>query len=465
MKKMRRTVIDSKRIALLAAGLASSVVVSMAASAEDARVWSMDAGLEHSDNIRRTDEGSASDTIAQAGLAITFNNKRPRLDTQIGADLKYWSYLDNTYKDEVVGGFNGGLTYSFKPERFTWMVHDNFGQVAADPRSTVTAGNRRNVNFLTTGPDLTLPLGSVNALVMSGRYSRVNYDSPNDTTIDPNVNGGNGENNTKYMGSLGLVHRLSDEMSVSLNGSTTRTQYEDNSALIVNAQDYDVREASVGFNAKGIRTTLATRLGWTQLRFDNESHSGLLASVALSRKIGTRSTLAAEVGTQYADTADTFAQGQVFRGVNSNTSDATASNDPFKSDYLNVSWVLIGARSTMTFALFTRKEKHEHEQDLDRKVQTLSADVSRRLGPRVTLTANGQYVRDRFQNTPDIITNQNVDLDYWSAGAGIQWLLGRSLGAQLRFDRQTGSGTGASRTYTENRVFAGITFTSGTSGR
>ena len=438
----------------------------MVASAQQAREWSMDAGLEHSDNIRRTDDGSASDTIAQAGIAINFNDTRPRLDTQIGADLKYWSYLDNTYKDEVVGGFNGGLTYSFKPERFTWMVHDNFGQVAADPRSTVTAGNRRNVNFLTTGPDVTLPLGgTVNSLVLSGRYSRVNYDSANDTSIDPNVNGGNGQNNVKYLGSLGLVHRLSDEMSVSLNGSTTRTQYDSDPALIQNAQDYDVREASLGFDAKGIRTTLGASAGYTELRFDNENHSGLLARLSLSRKIGTRSTVMAEVGTQYADTADTFAQGQVFRGVDSNTSDATASNDPFKSDYLNLSWVLIGARSTMTLALYTRKETHEHETDLDRKVQTLSVDASRRLGPRVTFTATGRYIRDRFESTPAVVTAGNVDLDSWSVGGGFQWLIGRSLGTQLRFDHQQGSGTGDSRTYTENRIYAGLTFTSGAAGR
>src|SRR6185295_17184262 len=89
MNKMRRTSLDSKRIAVLATGLAASVAASMAASAQQAqppqaREWSMDAGLEHSDNIRRTDDGSASDTIAQAGLTINFANTRPRLDTQIG---------------------------------------------------------------------------------------------------------------------------------------------------------------------------------------------------------------------------------------------------------------------------------------------------------------------------------------------------------------------------------------------
>ena len=188
------------------------------------------------------------------------------------------------------------------------MVHDNFGQVAADPRSTVTAGNRRNVNFLTTGPDLTFPLGgTVNTLVLSGRYSRVNYDGSNDSDISQNVNGGNGQNNVKYMGSLGLVHRLSEESSISLNGSSTRTQYDADPAFVLNAQDYDVRTVSLGFDAKGIRTTLGTSVGYTELRFDNEHHSGLLARFSLSRKIGTRSTLMAEVGTQYADTVDTFA--------------------------------------------------------------------------------------------------------------------------------------------------------------
>jgi hypothetical protein len=275
----------------------------------------------------------------------------------------------------------------------------------------------------------------------------------------------------KSLASLSLILRLSEATSISLNGSNTRTDYAD-SALAANAngtfaENYEVRDATLGFDATGIRTTLGTSVGYTELRFQGESHSGLLANVALSRKVGTRSTFSAEVGTQYADTAQTFAQGQVFSGPGG-TSDATASNDPFKSDYLNFRWTLVGARNTMTLGTFIRKESHERETDLDRKVGTLFVDVSRRLSPQVTLSLTGRYIRDRFNNSTDLTTTGNVgnvDLDSWSAGAGLEWLVGRSLGFQFRFDHQDGSGTGPTRNYTENRAYAGLVYSSGPRGR
>ena len=416
------------------------------AAGGDVTKWELTAGVTHSDNIALSAIDPISDSILQTGLQLQVADKRPRLDTEISADISYWDFANHTFKSQVVGGADAGLTLAIVPSRFTWSAHDNFGQLAVDPTTVLTPGNTQNVNLFSTGPSIALPLGSdVNTLVLQGLYSKADYG----TTL---------QDNQQHLGSVSLQHKLSERTTVSLNASDTHTVYDD--SLV--GSSFDVREGSIGFDAVGVRTSLTSAVGYTELRFLGESHDGLLARLGMTRFIGSRSKLSLEIGTEYTDSATQFAEGQQFRGVQTvpgtpglqgSVSDAVVSIDPFKSDYAIGAWDLLGTRSTLSFGFTLRSETHEQQTQFDRRLGTATVTFTRRISPLFVLSASSFYTRERFSGV-------NADLDTWSVGAGLDWTLSRTLAVQARFNRQDGSGTGA-RNYTEDRAYIGISYSDG----
>lgn len=430
----------------------------------DVANWALTAGMTHSDNIGLAIDDRISDTIAQVGLQLGLSDTRPRLDAVLATNLNYWDFLSGSYKSQLVGGASGGLTFNLIPERFIWTTTDNFGQVAADPTAPVTPGNMQNVNVFTTGPYIELPLGSqINSLALQGLYTKANY-------------GTSLEDSQQYLGSVGILHKLSTRVTVSFTASDLRTSYDESLA----GSSFDVRTAVFGFNGGGVRTTLFASGGYTQLLYLGQTHDGLTGRLGLTRLIGSRSQLSLEVGTQYSDAASQFAQQQNFQGVQSGpvagggaalagggsptqvgvpgvpggVSTTTISTDPFKSEYANTTWDLLGARTSLSLGLNLQKEVHQTQTDLNRRLGTLVVTVSRRLSPLLTVNANAAYTRSRFDTT-------DVNLNTLTLGAGLDWTVSRVLSLQARFNRQNGSGTGAQRQYTEDRVYIGISYSDG----
>lgn len=462
-------------------GMGGGVPMGGNAAPGDLANWALTAGATHSDNIGRTLDDRLSGTIAQVGLQLGVTDIRPRLDTVLATNLSYWDFLNGGYKSQVVGGANGGLTFNLIPERFIWTATDNFGQVTADPTAPVTPGNTQNVNVFSTGPYIELPLwGRINSLALQGLYTKGNF-------------GTSQEDSQQYLGSVGFLHHLSAKTTVSLTASDSRTTYDDTLA----GASFDVRGAALGFSGGGARTTLAASAGYTQLVYLGETHGGLQARLDLTRLIGARSQFSLEVGTQYSDATAEFAQQQNFQGVqagpvipSSPVSGGTApiysgsgplipggtspagqvpgvpggigttaiSTDPFKSDYANTTWSILGVRTTLSLGLNVEKEIHQSQTNLNRTYGTLNVTVTRRVTPLLSINANGSYTRQRF----DVL---DAEVNAWNLGVGVDWVLSRVLTLQATFNRQDGSGTGADTQYTEDRVYIGISYSDGRRAR
>ena len=159
-----------------------------------------------------------SETIGTAGLLLGITTDRPKLDADVAAHLEYRHYLDDTFDSEVVGGVNAFVAYAFIPERFIWVVEDNFSQISSDITAVDTPDNRENVNFLSTGPDFTIGLTARTSLQLSGRVSDEYYEERE-------------TDSQGLSGSLALIRQMSDASSVSLNGSHQRDRLRRGSLL------------------------------------------------------------------------------------------------------------------------------------------------------------------------------------------------------------------------------------------
>ncbi len=353
----RRIIHAMLRLGCVAVGL----VAALGAGAQTPD-WSVHAGVSQSDNIRRTSVDEESETIAEVGLDLKMDTKRPRLDANVDANLSYRSYLGNAYDDHAVGGFAGSAAVGFIPQRFTWLFQDNYGQLADDPFAVETPENRQNVNYFTTGPDFVLPLGDRTSLTAQGLWSDAYYEK---TPEDYN----------RLEGSLELAHRISSAFTTSLNATASRVEYDDET---INSS-YDVQNAYARFTANGVRTTLSADVGYMLLHDFGESDNGLLARLSFTRKVGALSTLTLDAGTEFSDTGNIFARDQALSGIQLQNGEAVASSDAFRADYGYFSWHTAADRTTVDLGASWREESHETETQLDRELVTANADVSRRL--------------------------------------------------------------------------------------
>jgi hypothetical protein len=396
-------------------------------------------GAEHSDNVERLAADETSDTIGQLGLQAEITRTRGRMNLSLASDLRYEKYFDDTFGENLIGGLNGTLSYAFIPERLRWVVAENFGQTFIDPVVVETPQNRQHVNFFSTGPDLTLPIGDRTQVSVMGRWSKASYELSE-------------SDDERLLGNLGLIRQLGDRSRVSLNGQTERVEFEVSGP----GDGYDRHSAYLGFEATGARTKLNMRAGVITLDAFGDTSSAPLFDVTLSRETSARSELTLNAGTTFTDSAEMFRRGQNLGGIEVGNDDIVASNDPFQSDYARLAWTLNGTRTTLGLTFDYSDEDHETADILNRSSVSGGLILSRRLSSTLTGSFGGEWRSEDFDEV-------DVSFDEWSAGLGLDWVLSSRMNVMLRGDHFEGTGDtfGApdARDYEENRVSVALTFT------
>lgn len=414
-------------------------VAAAGAEAQEARFgWSASVGATHTDNIGRTSVNEESETSGDLGLRFDWSRPEGRLRADAGADLLYRTYLDDRYDDELTGRLNGTLTYALVPERLSWVIEESYGQTLIDPRAVDNPGNRQNTNVFSTGPDLILGLGPRTNLTVSGRWTDASFEASN-------------TDNRRLTGAASLARRLSAASYLSLNGSATRVEYDDDSFN----SNYDTHSAYLGFGVEGARTSVSLQAGYTSLHDFGESEGGPLLNVDVERRVTPRSTLSLSAGTNLVDTADAFRRNFSTAPIGSGRDDAVVSRDPYQYDYLTLAWTLDAGRNGLRASVDWRQEDHERDDVLNRERIGAAVSLTRRLRDTLSASLAGSY------NTEDF-ADSGVDFDEWSLGVGLSWRLGRSFGLGLSAVHYEGSGDTVAgvgtRDFEENRLSVSLTY-------
>jgi hypothetical protein len=397
-------------------------------------------GAERSDNITRVPVDEVTDTTGIGRAAVVFEQHRPRLDTEITGDLQYRHYLDDTYDDEVVGGATADIGWGILPDRFVWVFQDNYGQIMTDPLGSDTPDNRESFNYFSTGPDITVPLGERTALLLSGRWSDTYYeDSP--------------EGNQGIEGHAGIARKLSDQTTVSLNGSVNDITYDEDEIF----PDYKITEGFMRMESESAQTTFSADLGYAEADRGGRKSDGPLVRLNVSRRITSRSTLTLDAGHEFDDTGQAFRVDQTGQGVGPDTDDTLAAGDVFLHTYGYLTLATEQERTVFSATVYGRKERHEDETELDRDLIGGSLFWSRRLSPRMDFDLTAGYSDEKF-------VTGDVAFKEWNAGAGIGWRFTEAVSMRLSITHFEGSGDGTVRDYDENRAYVGIRYSLGRRG-
>ncbi len=390
--------------------------------------------VSRTDNVFRTESNKTSDTLGSLGVGLDFRHDGRKLDVDARGDLDWIDYLDNSFGSKAFGYFNGNATWGEPTDFFQWVARETFGQLLGDPLAAVTPDNVENVNYFSTGPTFTLPLGNVGWTKLLGLYSKSSY-AQSDFNSD------------SLLGGLAFGHELSSSSRLSLNGTTEHTSF-DNSAN----PDYDVQQYFVHYEAAGARTTIDTDLGYTTLHEQGHSDSGLLARLRLGRRVSQSSSIYIRGSDERSSAGQSLRGGTATGGV-AGASVLPATADPFRERTYELGWRFSGSRTDVSLLVSHVEDTYERQVSLNNTGTTYSGTFERRLQPTLTLS----LIARRDSRHYDALGKY----DETNFTAELAKLFGR-LGVSLRYERydRTGSqvGTGTPLGYTENRAGLRLTY-------
>ena len=390
--------------------------------------YELTVGVGETDNLTRGPDGPSA-TILMEGLDLSWHDQRPRVSTDVDADLQYLTYIPRTYHSEVVGNFLGNLRATLAPQLLFWDFSDNFGQGRIDPLTAVSPLNRENINYFNTGPELLVPLSATNLLDIDTHYGNVSYQTSD-------------LNSSRYSARLGLIHQLSPQATVSLNGTDERVNFKDD----LGNPDYSRQDAFVRFDGHSNRTTIGVDLGYSKLRDPLASGGEVLARLQVSRKLSASSTVALSVGHQYSDAADAFLLGQTIGGANLATQTTTQTGAPFKSTYETLAWNFQRNRTGFGLSVAQYKEVYQDLATANDTRTQANAHISRLLSPTLTVGIGEDYFHQVFQSVDATATENDTD-------AQLTWHVSRSVSLMLDVLHANRHSNVAGTDFTENLVW------------
>lgn len=387
------------------------------------------AGLSiiYSDNINRQQASYGSDTVVTASAGFRYLHDSERWHMDLGALGSYTEFLENTFDSRALGSGNLLAGFTLVPRYLTWELQDNYGQIATDSFGAIEPADRQNVNYLTTGPNLTIPVGR-SRIDLQGRYSDVAYEDV-DTL-----------NNNRTSVQASLVHPWTDIRTLSVNLFQQTTRFDRDDLF----RDYDLRSAFLSLRSTPRRSVYQFELGATEVDDGLNKSRGTLVGLTYGHQISATSALQVYGRRGFADSADTFR----FEAGGSTDpilidQNVTPRADPFRETRVDLSWVSTRARGSYSVMPYWIDEDYVNNDAFDRTRGGIRADASYAFGGTWRLDA---YVSgEDYSYADSTFDHRDVQI-----GFGVTRFLSTALVAVARAERFDRSGDVDD--YTENRL-------------
>jgi hypothetical protein len=411
------------------------LALALPAAATQSFTYGVDAGVAETDNVTLVPTDKISQTEAITDLDFDFKQQTRLIDADAKGNFSYLDYLQNAYNNQLLGRFDGNAKIAVIPDRLTWVVQDDFGQSALDPFTPTTPNNLENVNYLSTGPDLSLRLGGTGFFNMSARYARTSYEtSP--------------FNSNRLQGSLGVGLLLSARSTVSLNADTERVLFTDTTLNT----DFNRTNAFLRYTLQGARTDLSADVGATRVSQTGDSTSGVLAKLQASRKLSSAATLKLSLGRDLTDASASFSSLQSGAIGVVGTAPAAVTSNSYTSDYASLDWQYHRFRTD--FGVSGRWEKDVYGTDPALDVTRGGAEF--RVGRRLTRSLRGEllgrlYRTDYINANAAAVAGSPTYDDQLIAGI-LTWRHGRGLEIKLRCEHDARVTSASDFGYKDNRA-------------
>jgi hypothetical protein len=438
-------------------------------SASDAETltYGIDSGVAETDNVTLVHSDKVSQTMAVLDADFDVKHLSSLLTVDAKGNFTELDYLQHAYGNQLVGRFDGSAILALIPQRLTWTLQEHFGQMALDPFTPMTPVNQENVNFLSTGPDLTLRFSGTEFLKMSARVSRVTFsDSP--------------YSSDRGSGTLAWGVDLSARSSISVNLDSERVLF-DNTAL---NSDFNRSNAFLRYELDGARTELTADLGATRITQSGSAiipggtafntggtvtnpgstaSSGGLAKLTLSRRLSAAAMLTLTAGHDLSDSSGSFSQPQGGASGVIAAAPAAATSANYLSNYGSVGWQY--QRNRTTFAVSGRYERDTYpgQSQLDTTHKTEEFRVERQMTRAFGAQLIGRINQTEYPHAMVAVVNGNPKQATDLVAAVLTWRHGHGLEVKLMVEHTDYVVTPSSNGYQENRVYLTVGYRPSTS--
>jgi len=263
--------------------LFSSLLLTVKTASAATVNYSLEAGAQYSDNIMRDETDQVTDTAGRLAATLNVTDENSVHDFELGMNLEYLNYKDDTYDDDVYANINLASVWGLVDDTVTWTVDGFFGQQSIDPFAVRTPDNIQDTGFITTGPNLVMRFTDLDSFTLGYRYNDF-YAEETDADYQSNTV------------TASLARRTSPLLTVSLNGSYNDLDYQEPTL-----NDFEDTRYSVLLT--GSTQTTAYNLEFGQIYIDFSDGSEIenrLRRLSLSRQLNRSNA----VSILYTETVD-----------------------------------------------------------------------------------------------------------------------------------------------------------------
>jgi len=395
-------------------------------------------GLTETDNIYRSDTSRDRDAIGQVIADLAFDENTRLIQAKAASNLAFLDYQDNDYPSELLGNFYGVGRLSISPDRFSWVLQENFGQQQITPGVPLTPSNLQNVNYVSTGPDITVPLAGQTEVRLSGRYSDVAYQT---SDLD----------NNRVDGTFGIVENMSTSSNLSANAGVESVRYQNDVAN----PDFETQEAYLDLEAKSGRTTLSLKGGVDRVTGLSNEPTQPLVILSIEHAVSEASNLTLAAGQEFSDSGSMLRQLQELSGLSYGAAQSVTFSDPFTDRYGRIAWQTEQFRTAFGFDVARYQQVHLIESQYNQVLWVADVNLRHRMTPSLTATIQGGYLNDTYS---DNATNSSKTL---FESAALNWQVGKRLGLQLIYQHFNQTAISSVDEFVENRISAIVSYSVG----
>lgn len=418
-------------LACLLAGVALPGAAVAAQDTQSDMELAIRAGLAWSDNLALSaaNENSGGNTVL--GVVLSRRDSTRRLDSTIDVNLGYLTYLDNEFNDQLMGGAAIDAQLGLVPDVLEWFVRDNYAQIRSNALAADNPDNWIGVNYLTTGPRLTLAFNPSTALRLESYYAR---DSYGESVLD----------STRYGGSAGLSRQTSSVGTASLNIAAERRRFDDQPPELGYNPSYTTRSAALNYTIAAARTDFTVDVGYSEVDVGASKSGGVLARLSVARQLTPSATLRIGLNRSFSDSSDSLRNGQSVNGVSPDTDLSLATSDVFLQNAVQLQWDYIRNRTTFGITADYSDDEYERQTILNRTLTRYGFFVIRQMTRTLSLRAGVDGTLEQFQSLG--ITTNEISSDValtWNPSGRLAWM--------VQYGYRSRNGDGLAASYTENR--------------
>jgi hypothetical protein len=380
------------------------------------------------DNTMRSSSSEQSAAVMDAAAGFLFFDNTSALVADISATYLYRYYVDDVLPPVQLPNAVGTVTWNMIPQYVSWMFEDEFGQVAPSPFFALSPAGLQDVNYATTGPSVTIPIGRAENIRVGGTYSSVNYQD-SDTDF------------TGASGYVGLAHSFSKSLEASLNYVRQQVSFEHDDLY----PNYVEQSAFVRLSSNVHVMSLVLDAGEASIESaQGPRYTRPVVDLTAYRQVGAITTVGVDVGERFSDSAGAFRFDELSGTLGSSSANVLVDATPYVGQNAGAFISIDGPRQSFRLTL-----SHDTRNPLGpiqnyQRIEYAELSDEYRINARDSITASLRYEQDFSR-----VSTGEQSVDFSSAGIKFVHPLSRNTQVTVSVDRYEARGTYA---FNEDRV-------------